>query len=204
MNRASFKGLAPALAGLLFLISPTHRAFADMLDSSLLEEVNFARAHPSDYAQVLLREAEADRFNASSFAGEDPHALDEAVTFLRRQEALPPLQPDAKLAAAALAHAAAQGREGGFGHVSPDGETLSQRLHDQGIWASLAGEDISYGYRTPRDAVRQLIIDSGVPDRGHRKTLFGPAYHAAGVSCGSHRVYGAMCVIDFASAIVPR
>lgn len=200
----SKRSLTAALACLLFLVSPIDHAFADMLDLSVLEEVNFARTHPSDYAQVLLREAEADRLNASSFAGEDPQALDEAVTFLRCQEALPPLQPDAKLAAAALAHAAAQGREGGFGHVSPDGETLSQRLRDHGIWARLAGEDISYGYRNPRDVVRQLIVDSGVPDRGHRKNLFGPAYQAAGVSCGGHRVYGAMCVIDFASTVVAR
>lgn len=203
MSRPAIKGLT-ALACLLFLTAPLDRAHADVLDLGVLDEVNFARTHPSDYAQVLLREAEADRASASKFAGEDRSALNEAVEFLKRQDALPPLEPDARLAAAALAHAAAQGREGGFGHVSPDGETLSERLKRQGIWAHLAGEDISYGYRTPRDVVRQLIVDSGVPDRGHRKNLFGPAYQAAGVSCGGHRAYGAMCVIDFASAVVAR
>ena len=52
--------------------------------------------------------------------------------------------------------------------------------------------------------VRQLVVDSCVPNRAHRKDLFGGAYQAGGVACGPHADYGAMCVIDFAGAIVQR
>ena len=52
--------------------------------------------------------------------------------------------------------------------------------------------------------MRQLIVDSGVPNRGHRLNIFSRGYQAAGVGCARHSVYGAMCVIDFAGAIVQR
>jgi uncharacterized protein YkwD len=169
-----------------------------------LQELNFARTRPAQYARVLLQEAESPRSAASSFAYEDRGALDEALDFLRRQVPLAPLRLNIELAAVALDHAQAQGREGGFGHVGSDGASLSDRLHRHGVWAGLAAEDISYGYQTPRDIVRQLIVDSGVPGRGHRNNIFGSAYQAVGVGCGGHRVYGAMCVIDFAGALVRR
>ena len=65
-------------------------------------------------------------------------------------------------------------------------------------------EAISYGYQNPRDVVRQLIVDDGVQGRGHRKVLFDSLLRFAGVGCGPHRVYGAMCVIDFSGTMIAR
>jgi len=65
-------------------------------------------------------------------------------------------------------------------------------------------EDISYGYASPREVVLQLIVDSGVPGRGHRNNIFNPVFRQAGVACGPHRVYGAMCVVDFAGTMLRR
>jgi uncharacterized protein YkwD len=42
-------------------------------------------------------------------------------------------------------------------------------------------------------------VDDGVKDRGHRKSLLDPRFDEIGVSCGNHRVYGIMCVIDLAA-----
>jgi uncharacterized protein YkwD len=135
--------------------------------------------------------------------GEDPRDVAEAINFLSRQQPLPPLSPNSQLSAAARSHTAQQGRTGQIGHVSPNGATLSQRLDANGVKPMSAAENISYGYDQPRAVVRQLIVDTGVPDRGHRRNIFGH-YEAAGVSCGGHAEYGAMCVIDFAGAFQPR
>ncbi|GGL40168.1 CAP domain-containing protein [Caulobacter rhizosphaerae] len=188
--------LAPAFAGLLFLaLAPAAEAasLTARLDDAVLDELNFARARPVEYADELRRE-----LNRS----DDPAAVEEAIDFLERQTSLPPLAPDRRIAAAARQHAQAQGPRGDVGH-GPTG-SLGQRLRGQGVWAGLSAENISYGSEDPRDVVRQLIIDSGVPSRGHRRNIFAASYQLAGVACGPHRAYGYMCVIDFAGALPPR
>ncbi len=188
--------LVPALAGLLFLaLAPVARSAssAGRLDDAVLAELNFARARPAEYARELRRE---------TYGGDDPAAVEEAIDFLERQDSLPPLAEDRRVAAAAREHTASQGPRGDVGH-GPAG-ALGRRLREQGVWAGLSAENISYGYDDPREVVRQLIIDSGVPGRGHRRNIFGSAYQLAGVACGPHRAYGYMCVIDFAGALPPR
>lgn len=184
--------LAPAIAG-LFLLAQAPVAQAAHLDDAVLDELNFARARPAEYARELRRDLDRS---------DDPAAVEEAIDFLDRQASLPPLEADRRVTAAARQHTASQGPRGEVGH-GPAG-ALGRRLREQGVWAGLSAENISYGYDDPRDVVRQLIIDSGVPGRGHRRNIFGSAYQLAGVACGPHRAYGYMCVIDFAGALPPR
>jgi uncharacterized protein YkwD len=196
--------LAAVLGG-VFLLSSVPAQASGGLENRVLAEVNYARTHPREYARELRKQAYVGGVVGESEIGnEDVDALDEAITFLMRQAPLPPLKPSEALAAAARAHAYAQGRTYEVGHISPNGATLSQRLQAHGVWAGLAAENISYGYEDPREVVRQLIIDSRVPGRGHRQNIFGAHYQAAGVSCAPHREWGSMCVIDFAGAFVKR
>lgn len=178
-------------------------AFAGSLDEAVLGELNFARAHPADYADELRREARSAAYgDYSGSAGEDPDAVEEAIDFLERQPPLAPLERDSRITAAAREHAMAQGSRGGVGHGAAG--DLGRRLRAKGVWAGISAENISYGHDEPRAVVRQLIIDSGVAGRGHRRNIFTRDYRAAGVACGPHRAYGAMCVIDFAGAIMQR
>lgn len=194
------RGLPVVLALAAAVLIP-NLALAGDFDDEVLAEMNFARAHPAAYARELRDESRRDD-RYSSLAYEDRDAVEEAIDFLMRQPPLAPLQPDDRLAAAARAHTSAQGPRGELGHGAPG--SLGQRLQKNGLWAGLAAEDISYGHDTARDVVRQLIIDSGVPNRGHRNNIFGRAYQMAGVGCGAHSVYGSMCVIDFAGALAQR
>ncbi|HSV02791.1 MAG TPA: CAP domain-containing protein [Phenylobacterium sp.] len=200
------RALLAGICGGLFLCSAPGLAAAQVgVEAAVLDELNFARTHPAQYARELRRSAaRGGEVGYSEIGNEDLDALAEAIDFLSRQRPLPPLKPSEGLAAAARAHARMQGRTYLVGHVSPDGATLSERLHAHGVWAGLAAEDISYGYDDPREVVRQLIIDSGVPSRGHRQNIFGAHYQLAGVSCAAHRAWGAMCVIDFAGALAQR
>ena len=109
---------------------------------------------------------------------------------------------DQAMAEAALQHAILQARNGQFGHGG--GEPLSQRLRRYGAFASLMGENIAYGYADPREVISQLIVDSGVPDRGHRANIFNPTFRTLGVACGPHPYYGIMCVTDFAGRLMRR
>jgi uncharacterized protein YkwD len=171
------------------------------LEGGVLDELNYARTQPQAYARVLQDEAYRSR---AAGAYDDPAALREALAFLQRQPALPALTGDDTLAHAALEHADLQARDGSVGHVGPRGESLSQRLHRYGAFASLMGENIAYGYGDPREVVVQLIVDAGVPDRGHRANIFNPAYRDVGVACGPHPVYRVMCVTDFSGTLMKR
>jgi len=200
MARSHIVGAAGALACLPLLCSFAG-AGERSLDTDVLGELNLARTEPRAYAQAL--EDAAYRSRASG-AYDDPAAFQEALSFLRRQPSLPPLGADPALEGAAHSHADYQGREGGFGHQGPGGESLGERLRQHGAFSMLMAEDISYGYANPREVVLQLIVDSGVPDRGHRANIFNPAFREAGVGCAPHRVYGAMCVVDFAGPLMRR
>lgn len=175
---------------------------AQDFEEEVLAVINYARTRPQAFARSL-READADPYYAT-WAGAEPGAIDEAVDFLMRQPSLPPLRWDERLGAAARGHADAQGATGQVGHRGPDGDTFSQRLQRAGFYAGLTAEGISYGQTSAEDVVRQLIVDAGVANRGHRRDIFGGNYQAAGVGCGGHARYGAMCVIQFAGAIVVR
>ena len=190
---------AVAACGCLLALSPAAQARGRDLNLAVLEELNFARTQPAAYARALAADADRPQTRA-----DDPAAYEEAVDFLRRQRPLPALQFDEALSGAAQSHAALQARSGGFGHVGPMGETLSERLRRYGASASVMAEDISYGYSTPREVVRQLIVDSGVRDRGHRDNIFNPTLREAGVACGPHPAYRAMCVVDFSSGLMRR
>ena len=63
---------------------------------------------------------------------------------------------------------------------------------------------INYGDETPRMTVIQLVIDDGVPGRGHRKNLFNPDFKVAGAAIGPHKTYGTMAVVDMADAFTAK
>lgn len=184
---------AAAVAAAFLLPAIAHAAD---LDESVLAEINYVRAHPAEYADELRRAPDW------AFEREEPGAVEEAIDFLERQQPLAPLRGDRRLDAAAREHAQRQGARGDVGHGAVG--SLGARLRENGIFAGLSAENISYGYDEPRAIVRQLVIDSRVAGRGHRRNIFSASYSAAGVACGGHRQWGSMCVIDFAGAMAER
>jgi uncharacterized protein YkwD len=196
--RAFRTPISAALAALVLGALAPAAAMAADADDAVLAEINFARANPQAYAWRLLLQPVSSWEKALGPQGADAAARAEAVAFLMRQTPLPPLQADEDLAAAALEHVAEQGPVGATGHESLTGERFDARLRRHGVAASVAAENIAYGPPRASDVVRELIIDSGVPSRGHRRNIFYDGLAFAGVSCGPHRDYAVMCVIDFA------
>jgi uncharacterized protein YkwD len=190
---AGVRAAVAALAAAFLLPVAAHAAD---LDADVLAELNYVRAHPSDYARELRSAPEW------AVRQEEPGALEEAIDFLERQQPLAPLKGDRRLGAAALEHVRVQGPRGDVGHGAAG--SLGLRLRAAGVYAGLAAENISYGYDDARAVVRQLVIDSRVAGRGHRRNIFAAVYTTAGVACGGHRQWGSMCVIDFAGALMER
>lgn len=204
--RAYASACLAVLAAPVLLLAAPGASRAASFEDAVLAEINQVRSNPRAYARELRHEqVRAARYYGEEGYGvtrDDPDAVEDAIDFLMRQPPLPPLSRDSRLAAAARVHAARQGATGGVGHGAPG--ALGRRLQAQGLYAGIEAESISYGQRRPEDVVHQLVVDSGVPSRGHRKDMFGQAFQAAGVACGPHADWGAMCVIDYAGAIVRR
>jgi uncharacterized protein YkwD len=91
------------------------------------------------------------------------------------------------------------------GHTASDGSTPATRITRRGEWNVSYSENVDYGsFTTGRDVVIDLLIDDGVPDRGHRRNIFDPSARVVGVACGRHRRFGSLCVADQAGGFTAR
>ncbi len=169
-------------------------------------ELNFARAEPRAYAdrvrafRGLMRGDRIERpGEVAMLTREGVAAVDEAIAFLEGQPALPVLTRSATLDRAARGHVEDQGLSGDVGHLGADGSRPSERMRRHGRFVATA-EAIAYGPERAEDMGMQLIIDDGVPDRGHRRILFSPDYRLVGIACGPHPRLRRVCVLDFARA----
>jgi uncharacterized protein YkwD len=172
-------------------------AYVARLEEEIVRETNLARRDPKVYAGFL------ERMKPSYVGKEGMSALDEAIRFLHSAPSAPPLSLSRGMSLGARQHVEDQGPRGTTGHEGRDGSNMEDRVNRYGTGRYL-GENISYGTDTARAMIIRLIIDDGVPSRGHRKNLFSPGFHFVGVACGDHAQYGIFCVIDYAGHYVEK
>ena len=182
--------------------SDSSRAMRE-LERGVLDELNRARERPRAFAAMLdtiagwyegklLRQPGAGIVFETA---EGAPAVLEAARVLQRMSPLPPFDHADGLALGARDHVRDQGPRGRMGHKGSDGSSTADRVERYGKWRSVLSENIAYGPLDARGMVVGLIVDDGVPDRGHRLNIFDARVRVAGVSCGMHKVYGRMCVI---------
>lgn len=195
---------------LFLLLAAAARAESGDLAQQVLAETNVARQHPQRYANYIREFKRNFIGKGYRLPGtldmvmtlEGMGALDEAVRFLSSQRPLPALSWSPGLAQAAAELVQQQSASGATGHGN--GGDIRKRIGKYGSWRSTVGENISYGPDTARQVVMGLIIDDGVPDRGHRKNIFNRSFTTAGAACGPHPVYRKICVVDLAGGFQSR
>lgn len=85
------------------------------------------------------------------------------------------------------------------GHTGRGGSSSSDRIKKY-VVTSRTGENLAYRtVRSSEDMILDLIIDEGIPSRGHRKNIMSPDFTHTGISCGCHAVYGDICCFAFAT-----
>lgn len=182
------------------------------LERGIIEEHNLVRTDPQAYAEHLREFREYFDGNLIRIPGqavavlsrEGAQAVDEAIEFLLAAEPAPPLSGSEGMSRGADDHVRDQGPAGRTGHDGSDGSTPGERIDRHGFWNMIFAENLAYGPDRARDVVMGLIIDDGVPDRGHRRNIFDPRLRVIGVACGPHEVYRFMCVMDYAGEFRER
>jgi uncharacterized protein YkwD len=177
-------------------------------ERDLLAEINLVRANPQVYAAYLEKMKPLFQGKQYTAVGHVPlmteegwTAVDEAIRFLRAAKPCGPLNPSRGLSLAALAHVKDQSGSGATGHRGTSG-MIEDRVKPFGNWQGGIGENITYGNDSARERLLTWLIDDGFPSRGHRMRLMSTDYKVAGVSCGSHPQYSAMCVLTLAGGFV--
>lgn len=181
--------------------------YLSRLEKDVILELNKLRSDPPKYAELYIQpRTRYFRGNTYSTTGghsivttEGSRAVEECYNALRTAQSVPLLYPREGLSQAAKDHTLDQGAAGTTGHNGSDGSSFDSRASRYGRWSGAMAENISYGNNSGREIVCQLLIDDGVPSRGHRANNLNRAYTYAGVSTGYHERYEFMCVIDLAA-----
>jgi uncharacterized protein YkwD len=182
------------------------------LEKAVLEEMNLARTNPAQYAAYL--ESLRPYFNGKLFKQpgqkaavqtiEGASALEEAIKFLRAAKPLPRLEVSKGMCMGAKDQSFDQGQSGAISHQGKDKSFSWERVARYGDWKAPVSENIAYDSGTAREIVINLLVDDGVPTRGHRNNIFNSSYIVTGVACGNHPLFGGMCVCTFAGGFTEK
>ena len=186
--------------------SQTSKATLSQVEQDLLNEINKARAEPQVYAGYLeklkplfkgkMYTAEGMENGLETQEGWD--AVEDAIKFMRAAKPLGPLSASEGLRLAAVTHVKDQSASGSTGHAGADKMLIEERVKPFGAWQGGIGENLVYGSESARERLLTWLIDDGVKARGHRRRVMSDDYKVAGVSCGPHPEFGAMCVLALA------
>lgn len=176
--------------------------YLSVIEKDVVLEMNKARSNPALYAQLYL-EPRIKKFSGKIYDGnfmtnEGVNAVNDCISVMKKTKTLALLIPERGLSLAAQKHSSTQGETDQTGHTGVDGSTPFTRIQKYGTYKA-AGENISYGSKSGRDIVVQLLIDDGVPSRGHRKNILSKDFSSTGVGYSKqHKLYGSVCVITYA------
>jgi hypothetical protein len=179
------------------------------VERDLLSEINQARAHPGDYASYLEKLKPLFKGKVYAPSGQEAYttqegwsAVEEAMKFLRAAKPQGPLNMSPGLCLAAATHVRDQSGTGTTGHKGADSTFIEERVKPFGSWQGGIGENLTYGNDSARERVLTWLIDDGFASRGHRMRIMSENYRVAGVSCGAHPQFGAMCVLTLAGGFI--
>ena len=175
------------------------------IEKEVVIEHNKCRTNPHRYIKEILEPFLHSMDSKGNFVDskgrnimtkEGRSAVEEAINALKKQDPLPMLIPMEYLYKAARDHCNDHGPKSLIGHGGTDGSSHHSRIKRYKSNLSGTGENIAYGSMSGTEIVRDLIIDDGVNDRGHRENIFHN-YRYIGCAYGKHSGYDVMCVIDY-------
>ena len=179
------------------------------IEKDVILEMNKVRTNPKKYAELYIQ-PRLRYFSGNNYSvpgqitivtQEGATAVNGCITALNRANSVGILTPERGLSLAAKDHVTDQSRTGQTGHNGSDRSTPETRMRRYGAFGGswTLGENIAYGDTTGREIVCSLLIDDGVPSRGHRTNIMNRAFTQTGVGYGTHTQYRTSCTITYAN-----
>ena len=163
----------------------------------LVVEINKIRLSPKSYITKIkkYRKYYKDNFlylptNTKPIKTiEGIKACEEAIRFLKKQEAVNALINDERLSKAAEDHVNDIGKNGLSSYEGSDGSSVLDRVQKYCEWDDFCCESIDFGNYFAKDIIIQSIIDDGIPSRYNRDNIFSKKAKYIGVHIGYHKLY---------------
>lgn len=156
-------------------------------EKEMIDEINLLRQNPSgyvpyvqEYIMSMEKEIQKDPSMANMYLDEISTAY-ELIKTLRITDPLSTLRPHEGVYDAAKIHGQDLRKNTQFGHIGSDGSYPWDRIIKAAPDLSDGNENLVGGPYEVRQAVILLLVDAGIPDRGHRKTLLNP--HWSFIAC---------------------
>lgn len=96
---------------------------------------------------------EKNNHKSITITSEGAAAVDNAITFLQKQEALPPLKWSADMAMVAKDHVMDIGPRGLIQHDSSNGESVKERFRKYGKFLGCYGESLAFNCDTAEEVI---------------------------------------------------
>ncbi|MEZ4932675.1 MAG: LysM peptidoglycan-binding domain-containing protein [Saprospiraceae bacterium] len=165
------KSTAPV--NILPSVSKDASSFMKEEEIEMIDEINLVRSNPAGYVKYIAaykQEIAAGRASGSIAT------CDELISELKITPPLPILQPLECLYNAAKKHGEDQRPTGSTDHVGTDGSYPWDRVRRECPNLSDGRENIVGGPEKIRDGIILLLVDHGITNRGHRRTILDKSW----------------------------
>jgi uncharacterized protein YkwD len=147
-------------------------------EKAMIQEVNLVRSNPKAYVKVVeahVATMAADKANGDYYK-EEIKVGKELIKQLKQTPNLSILYPSQNIYNSAVAHGKEGKQLGDLNHQGKDGRWPWDRITAADKNMQDGNENIVGGMSDVRKSVLTLLIDAGIPDHGHRKTLLEPKW----------------------------
>lgn len=182
----------------------------DKLREDVVTQHNRIRKDPKSYIPIIEKYISYFKGNVIHKPGldygistvEGKKAYLECIEFLKKQKPIEALKQDSELSRAAQDHSDDIGPRGDCDHTGSDGSDMDQRVSRYLEWDVTISENIDFGATSGEEVIVSLIVDDGVPDRGHRMNIFSPKIAFIGVGVSDHAEFKVCTVLNYIGGIV--
>lgn len=149
----------------------------------MIEEINQLRSNPIDYIPFIktyIESMQQEIINDASMSVMYEDEISSAYELINELSGIDPLsilKPHEGVYLAAKKHGLDMVQHKNFSHIGSDGSYPWDRVGVTAPDLSDANENLVGGPYEIRQAIILLLVDSGIPDRGHRKTLLNPLWN---------------------------